>query len=132
MVLNGASYVIRGFGMWRRRPGLMLLGMVPAALVFLVFAAAIVALLLNLGDLASWLTPFADDWDGGIRRLTRAGVAVVLVVAVLALSATSFTGITMMVGEPFYERIWRETELMLGGPVPDHDLGSPGRCGTAR
>ena len=39
----------------------------------------------------------------------------VLLVAALALSAISFTGLTLIVGDPFYERIWRETELMLGG-----------------
>ena len=47
---GGAAYLLRGFGMWRRRPGLMLLGMVPALLVFLVLGAALLLLLLNLGD----------------------------------------------------------------------------------
>ena len=28
-----------------------------------------------------------------------------------------------MVGDPFYERIWRATEEMLGGPVPAASLG---------
>ena len=120
---NGATYLLRGFGMWRRRPGLMLLGMVPALLVFLVLGAALLLLLFNLGDLASWLTPFADDWGDPAQDVMRVGLAVVLVVAALALSAISFTGLTLIVGDPFYERIWRETELMLGGSAPDGDLG---------
>ena len=120
---DGASYLLRGFGMWRRRPVLMLLGMVPALLVFLMLGAALLLLLLNLGDLASWLTPFADDWGDGLRGLLRVGLAVVLVAAALAASAMTFTGLTLIVGEPFYERIWRETELMLGGSAPDGDLG---------
>ena len=42
---TGAGYLLRGFGMWRRRPGLMLLGMVPALLVFLMLGAALLFLL---------------------------------------------------------------------------------------
>jgi len=122
-VIAGSSYLLRGFGMWRRRPGLMVLGMLPALLVFAVLVTLLVLLLLNLGDLASWLTPFADDWDDTVRGLLRLGLALVLVVAALALSAMSFTGLTLMVGEPFYHRIWRETELMLGGVVPEGELG---------
>ena len=122
-MLAGSSYLLRGFGMWRRRPGLMVLGMLPALLVFAVLVTLLVLLLLNLGDLASWLTPFADDWDETARGLLRLGLAVVLIVAAVALSALSFTGLTLIVGEPFYERIWRETEGMLGGPVPDRSLG---------
>jgi CysZ protein len=120
---SGAGYLLRGFGMWRRRPGLMVLGMVPALVVFLVLGAALVLLVLNLGDLASWLTPFADDWGDTAQDLVRIGLAVVLVVAALALSAISFTGLTLIVGEPFYQRIWHETELMMGGTAPDGELG---------
>jgi CysZ protein len=122
-MINGAAYLLRGFGMWRRRPGLMLLGMVPALVVFLVLGAALVVLLLNLGDLASWLTPFADDWGDTAQEPLRIGLAVVLIVAAVSLSAISFTGLTLMVGDPFYQRIWRETELMLGGTAPEGDLG---------
>jgi CysZ protein len=120
---NGAAYLLRGFGMWRRRPGLMLLGMVPPLLVFLALGTALVLLLLNLGDLASWLTPFADDWVDTTQDLLRVGLALVLIVAALSLSAISFTALSLIVGEPFYQRIWRETELMLGGIAPDSDPG---------
>ncbi|MDQ4051879.1 MAG: EI24 domain-containing protein [Actinomycetota bacterium] len=122
-MLAGGSYLLRGFGMWRRRPGLMVLGMVPALVVFVALGTALVLLLLNLADVASWLTPFADDWDDTARGLLRLGLALVLVVAALALSAMTFTGLTLMVGEPFYQRIWRETERMLGGEVPAGELG---------
>lgn len=122
-MVGGGTYLVRGFGMWRRRPGLMVLGMVPALLVFAVLATALVLLLLNLGDLSSWLTPFADDWGDAARGLLRVGLSLVLLIAAFSLSAMSFTGLTLMVGEPFYERIWRETERMLGGAVPAGDLG---------
>lgn len=120
----GAGYVLRGFSLWRRRPGLMLLGMVPAALVALVLLAAFVVLLLQLTDLVRWLTPFVDDSADQWRVAVRLSAAVVIVVGSLALAASTFVGLTLVVGDPFYARIWRETELMIGGSVPDGELGT--------
>ena len=122
-MLGGPTYLARGFGMWRRRPGLMLLGMVPAAVVFVLLAVLVVLLLTHLGALVSWLTPFADDWAESPRVLVRALLGVVLVVGAFAGAALSFTGLTLVVGDPFYERIWRATEEMLGGAVPESELG---------
>lgn len=120
----GAAYVLRGFAMWRRRPGLMLLGMVPALVVSAVLLTAYVVLLLQLPDLVRWLTPFVDGSADPVRVLVRLSVALVIVVGALALAASTFVGLTLAVGDPFYARIWRETELMLGGTVPDGELGT--------
>jgi len=122
-VTSGPAYLLRGFGLWRTRPRLMLLGMVPAAAVFVVLAALLLLLAFNLGTVAGWVTFFADDWSAGVRDLVRLLAALVLMVAALAGAVLSFTGITLAVGDPFYERIWRATEEMLGGPVPDGELG---------
>ncbi|WP_090852024.1 EI24 domain-containing protein [Nocardioides lianchengensis] len=121
-VAHGASYVLQGFSMWRRRPGLMLLGMVPALIVLVLVTAALVALLLTVGDLVAWLTPFADDW-GGVRTLLRVGLALLLVGGAVLLASVTFTGLTLAIGDPFYERIWRETERMIGGEVPEGGVG---------
>ncbi|WP_182525209.1 EI24 domain-containing protein [Nocardioides dongkuii] len=121
-VLQGAAYVARGFGMWRRRPGLMLLGMLPALLVLLLVGAALVTLLFLVDDLVTWLTPFADGW-GTWRDVLRVGLAVLVVGGAVFLASVTFTGLTLAVGDPFYERIWRATEEELGGPVPEGGLG---------
>jgi CysZ protein len=118
----GFGCFVRGLAMWRRRPGLMLLGMLPALLVLLVLTALLVGLLLVVDDVVGWATPFADDWDGSARTPFRfvLGLAVVLGAGWLAIM--SFTGLTLAVGDPIYERIWRQTEVMLGGPVPEHGV----------
>ena len=118
-LLAGAAYVGAGLGMWRRRPRLMLLGIVPALLVLLAVLAALVGLLVNLGDLVAWATPFADGWAEVLRGLLRLGLALLVVVGFLVLTSVTFTAVTLTVGDPFYERIWVATETMLGGPVPD-------------
>jgi CysZ protein len=120
---GGVGHLARGFGMWRRRPGLMLLGMLPALVVFLLLFAAFLVLLWKVDDLVDWATPFADDWGTTARTVLRIGLMLAVLAAAVFLAAVTFVGLTLAVGDPFYERIWRETEAMLGGPVPDQGPG---------
>ncbi|MEJ3404594.1 EI24 domain-containing protein [Rathayibacter sp. YIM 133350] len=115
---TGIGMLARGFGFWGRRPGVMLLGLVPAAIVFVLIVAALVALGLNVVPLVDAITPFADGWPEfwatGLRVLTGA----LLFGVVIVLAAVTFTALTLAIGDPFYERIWRAVELELGGEVP--------------
>ncbi|CAN5389918.1 EI24 domain-containing protein [soil metagenome] len=120
---RGAGYLGKGWSFLRSRPRLLLVGMLPALIVFLVLTAAFVVLLVNVGDLVSWATPFADDWTSVLRQVLRVLLAIAVLVGALLLSSALFVGLTLTVGDPFYERIWRETEAALGGPVPDHEVG---------
>ena len=120
---HGASYLGRGFGFVRSRPRPLLLGALPVLLVFLLLAAAFVTLVVVVGDLVSWATPFADDWPGALRDLTRFLLAAAVLVGSFLLFTSVFVGLTLAVGDPFYERIWRETEAALGGPVPTGEVG---------
>jgi CysZ protein len=97
--------------------------MLPALIVFAVLGSGFVLLLLNVGDVAAWATPFADDWAGLLRSLVRVLLALAVLVGALMLSSALFVGLTLTLGDPFYERIWRATEASFGGPVPDHGVG---------
>lgn len=119
---RGAGYLGRGWGFLRTRPRLLLLGMLPALLVLVVLTAVFVVVAFQVDDLVGWLTPFADDWASGIRTLVRILLGLAVLVAMLLLFSALFVGLTLTVGDPFYARIWRETEAMLGGPVPDHEV----------
>lgn len=112
--LDGAAFLGKGWRLLRQRPRLLLLGMLPAFLVWLVLAGLFVVLLVQLGDLTSWLTPFADDWQETLRSVLRWGLGLAIVLAALLLWASTFTGITLTVGDPFYERVWRGSEELLG------------------
>lgn len=120
---HGAGFLVRGLRMWRERPGLMLLGLVPALVVLVLLLAAFVALVFLADDLIGWATPFADDWASPWRHLLRIGLYVALLLGSVVLSVVAFAGLTLAVGDPFYERIWAETERMLGGDVPDSGVG---------
>jgi CysZ protein len=112
--LDGAAFLGRGWRLLRQRPRLLLLGMLPALIVWLVLAGLFVTLLLHLGEVTDWMTPFADDWDETLRSVLRWGLGLAVVLASLLLWASTFTGITLTVGDPFYERVWRGTEDLLG------------------
>ncbi|GAA1805179.1 EI24 domain-containing protein [Agromyces neolithicus] len=120
---SGVGLLARGFAFWRRRPGAMALGLVPAAIVFAVMAAALIALGINLLGIVEWATPFADGWDEFWAGALRYAIAFVTFTGSVVLAAITFTALTLAVGDPFYERIWRAVELDLGGEVPEQGAG---------
>jgi CysZ protein len=115
---SGVGTLFRGFGFWGRRPGAMALGLIPAAIVFAVLLTLVILLAVNLDAITLWLTPFAAEWDEVWRGVLRVALGVALLVGVVVLFAVTFTGLTLAVGDPFYERIWKAVEAELGG-VPD-------------
>ncbi|MEI5582518.1 MULTISPECIES: EI24 domain-containing protein [unclassified Agromyces] len=120
---DGARTLLRGFGFWRVDPGVMLVGLVPAAIVFVGLVWGLVALGIGLPGLVDWATPFADGWDGFWRDAFRALVAVVVFAGAAVLAFVTFTALTLVVGDPFYERIWKAVESHLGGDVPAEGPG---------
>lgn len=120
---RGVGTLARGFGMWRRIPGAMALGLVPAAIVVVLVAAALIALGFALPDIATALTPFADGWPEFWAGVLRTAVALATFGGALFLAAVTITALTLAVGEPFYDRIWRAVERDTVGAVPDADYG---------
>lgn len=121
--LSGAGLLARGLGQWRRTPGAMALGLIPGTVVGLVFAAALLAWGFALPGLVVGWTPFADDWVPFWADAARTALGLASFGAALLLVVVSFTAVTLLVGEPFYDRIWRATERSHTGHVPDTDYG---------
>lgn len=119
----GFGILLRGFGFWRTRPGLMTLGLIPAVIAFALLLAVLIPFALSLGGIASWITPFADGWDARWRDLLRVAVGIVLLLAAVLLSAAVFTALALTIGDPFYQRIWHGVERELGGPEPTGETG---------
>ena len=111
---NGFGTLIRGFSYWRRRPGLMALGLIPAAIVFAILVVLIALLAFNLDAITGFLTAFADGWDKVWRDLLRIGFALALILGLVVLYAFAFTALTLFIGDWFYEKIWRAVEVDLG------------------
>jgi CysZ protein len=113
--LAGVRLLGRGLTLCARAPRLLVLGMIPVAVTGLLFAGAFAALLFFLGDLAGVATWFAADWPELARGLTRALAAVAILGVALLVGVTTFTAVTLVIGEPFYERISGRVEQWCGG-----------------
>ncbi|KQX05874.1 hypothetical protein ASC59_15855 [Leifsonia sp. Root1293] len=101
----------------------MLLGLVPALIVFVFVVGALVALGFSLAPLIDWATPFADSWEESWATALRLTLGAITLGAAGLLAAVTFTALTLAIGDPFYERIWRSVELELGGEIPDRGAG---------
>lgn len=108
--------------MWRTAPGLMVLGMVPALIVGAAFAAGFIALGINLEAIVTAATPFADNWQEPFRLGARVVLGIALLVAVFIVLLLVFVTVTLFVGAPFYEKIWRHVESRYGA-VPEDTRG---------
>ncbi|WP_245679516.1 EI24 domain-containing protein [Actinomadura hibisca] len=120
-LFNGVGYFLRGLAWVARRPGQWLFGLIPAAIVLVVYVAGLSLLAANVGDVADWVTPFADDWSSGLRDTTRVIAGIAVLGASLFLAILTFTALTLLVGDPFYERIAVRVEESQGGAPPEWD-----------
>lgn len=115
---TGIRLLLRGFALWRTRPGLMALGLIPAVIALAILIAAILPLVLGMGSISAWATPFADGWSEPWRSLFRIVVGFAFVAAAIALASAVFTALTLTIGDPFYQRIWHAVETDLGDAPP--------------
>ncbi len=119
----GAGSLFAGFGLWRSRPRLMGLALLPALGVLIVMVALLSWLGVWLVGLVPGWTGFADGWPGWAAGLLRFALASGITLALALVLIVSYTSITLAVGDPLYARISTETEMLLGGPVPAHSAG---------
>lgn len=119
----GARTLGTGFGIILRSRRLLLLGAFPAVLSTVLLLGCLGVLIYFSGDLADWMTPFADNWARYWRQAFRLVLAIALVVAASFLGSLSFVALTLLVGGPFYEHIAEATEERLGLDSTDDGAG---------
>ncbi|WP_382465935.1 EI24 domain-containing protein [Streptomyces noursei] len=99
-------------------------GLLPALVALVLYAGLLTVLGLYSGDLAAWATPFADGWGAPWQGLLRGLFVALLFAGGLTLSVLTFTAVTLLIGEPFYESLSERVEESEGGcpPGPDRPL----------
>lgn len=114
---DGQRWAIRHGRDWR-------FGMVPALLTLVGYAAALVVLALWGADFVDWATPFADHWASPWPGLFRGLLTALLFGGGLLLALISFTAVTLLVGQPFYETLAERVDRAEGGAPepPDRSL----------
>ena len=121
---KGFGYLLQGqrwVAMHRRRFGF---GLLPGLIALVLYLAAIVALGLFVGDIVAWATPFADHWASPWPGVLRGFLDVLLMVLCLFLAVITFTALTLVVGQPFYQALAEHVDRSesSGGVPPGQDL----------
>ncbi|HEX4812509.1 MAG TPA: EI24 domain-containing protein [Nonomuraea sp.] len=107
---SGVGFFLQGFGWVARHGRWWAFGLIPALIAFAIYVVALIYLGTNAGELAEFLTPFADTW--GWRELFRTLVGIALFVGGLALAVLTFAAVTLVIGEPFYERLSSAVDVL--------------------
>ncbi|MFE9681486.1 EI24 domain-containing protein [Streptomyces sp. NPDC006285] len=101
----GFKYLLRG-QRWVVRHGTQFgFGLVPGLITLVLYAAALTSLAIWGTDFTAWATPFADDWTSPWQGLFRGFLTAVLFALALLLSVLTFTAVTLILGQPFYESL---------------------------
>ncbi|WP_406445786.1 EI24 domain-containing protein [Streptomyces sp. NBC_01613] len=120
----GFTYLLEG-QRWVARHGKQYgFGLLPGLITLVLYAAALIALALWGEDAVAWATPFADDWSSPWQGLFRGFLTAVLFALGLLLSVVTFTAVTLLVGQPFYENLSEKVDRDVSpdGTAPESGL----------
>ncbi|MER5523486.1 EI24 domain-containing protein [Streptomyces sp. NPDC002677] len=120
----GFGYLLKG-QRWVGRHGKQYgFGLLPGLITLVLYAAALVVLAIWGEDLVAWATPFADDWSSPWLGLFRGFLTAVLFVFGLLLAVLTFTAVTLLVGQPFYENLSEKVDADVSpdGTAPESGL----------
>lgn len=118
---GGYVFLFRGIGFVARRPRLWPLGLLPAVVTFVLLLTAVVVLAIFVGDLVAWVTPFADDWSQRVRQIFRIAIAVAVVALGVWVAVLTFVALTLLLGQPFYEKLSKSVDEELGDAPQEPD-----------
>ncbi len=111
---TGVGLLGKGLAMYTRSPRLLVLGILPAFIAFVLLFTGFVAVLYFIGPESRAVTWFAANWDKGVRDAMRILAGVAIVVGFTFLAIISYTALALAIGDPFYERISQRVEARYG------------------
>ncbi|MEU9451614.1 EI24 domain-containing protein [Streptomyces sp. NPDC048277] len=120
----GFGYLLKG-QRWVGRHGRQYgFGLLPGLITLVLYAAALVSLAIWGEAFVAWATPFADDWSSPWLGLFRGFLTAVLFALGLLLAVLTFTAVTLLVGQPFYENLSEKVDADVSpdGTAPESGL----------
>ncbi|MFF2788244.1 EI24 domain-containing protein [Streptomyces sp. NPDC058049] len=119
---GGFRYLLAG-QRWVFRHGRWLgFGLLPGLVALVLYAGALIGLGYGADDLTAWATPFADDWSSPWLALFRGFLTALFFGLGLFLAVITFTAVTLLIGQPFYESLSEQVDRSEGGEVPRSGL----------
>ncbi|MFJ4337709.1 EI24 domain-containing protein [Streptomyces sp. NPDC088915] len=118
----GFGYLVKG-QKWVAKHGRWFgFGLLPGLVTLVLYAGALVGLGYGADDLAAWATPFADDWTSPWIDVLRGALTALVFLFGLFLAVITFTAVTLLIGQPFYESLSEAVDRSEGGEVPESGL----------
>ncbi|MEU6311840.1 EI24 domain-containing protein [Streptomyces sp. NPDC047014] len=114
-LLAGQRWVL-GHGRW------LGFGLLPGLVSFVLYTGALIAFGYTADDLTVWATPFADDWSAPWLGVFRGFLTALFFGLGLFLAVITFTAVTLLIGQPFYESLSEQVDRSEGGEVPQSGL----------
>ncbi|MEU7379744.1 EI24 domain-containing protein [Streptomyces sp. NPDC042207] len=120
----GFAHLLKGQRWMARHGQSYRFGLLPGLITLVLYAAALTALALWGDDAVTWATPFADDWPGPWSGLFRGLLTAVLFALGLLLAVVTFTAVTLLIGQPFYESLSEQVDRDVSpdGTAPESGL----------
>ncbi|MEU1704362.1 EI24 domain-containing protein [Streptomyces sp. NPDC005706] len=120
----GFGYLVAG-QRWVARHGRQYgFGLLPGLITLVLYAAALIVLAVWGEDGVAWATPFADDWGSPWQGLFRGFLTAVLFALGLLLAVLTFTALTLLIGQPFYDSLSQKVDedVSPDGTAPESGL----------
>jgi CysZ protein len=120
----GFGHLLRG-QRWVVRHGKQYgFGLLPGLITLVLYAGALVGLGMYGEDLVTWSTPFADHWTSPWSGLFRGFLTAVLFALALLLAVVTFTAVSLLIGQPFYENLSEKVDRDVSpdGSAPESGL----------
>ncbi|MCX5382656.1 EI24 domain-containing protein [Streptomyces sp. NBC_00083] len=119
----GFGYLVKG-QRWAAGHGRSLgIGLLPGLITLVLYAGALIGLAYGADDVVGWATPFADGWSSPWLALFRGFLTVLVFALGVFLAVVSFTAVTLLVGQPFYEKLSADVDRAeSGGEAPESGL----------
>lgn len=127
----GVRSLIAGFGWWRVNPAVMAAGLIPALIVAMLLGVGLGFLAFALDDIVAWATPWTEGWTAWLAVVVQIAIGVGIFAGALVIAVFTFTALTLMAGEPFYDRIWQSVERTRTGRVPNSNYSLWGAIGDS-
>lgn len=120
----GFGYLLKGQRWVARHRRAYGFGLLPGLITLVLYAAALTALALWGEDAVAWATPFADGWPSPWLGLFRGFLTAVLFALGLLLAVVTFTAVTLLIGQPFYESLSEQVDRDVSpdGTAPESGL----------
>ncbi|MEV6651001.1 EI24 domain-containing protein [Streptomyces sp. NPDC051219] len=119
---TGFGYLMKG-QRWVGRHGRWFgFGLLPGLVTLVLYIGALVGLGYGADDLTVWATPFADDWSSPWPGLLRGFLTALVFALGLFLVVITFTAVTLLIGQPFYESLSEQVDIAEGGTAPESGL----------